>query len=472
MDVHAGPVGTYHQCLICDGELSAPLPVIAPFLQAGLRDNWRCVYVGSPEGVRLVEAALVAKGVDVEREQRRQALILSSDLSHLKDGKVDPLSMVAAVRASVEASLAAGFQGLCGAGDVGWEFGDEANFDRLLEYEALLDGACLSLPVRFICEYRRGSVPGGALRDALVTHRAVHVGQRLDANNAFYFPPELLQEKRKGRGEAEIAEWMCRQIEHRLDSQRAEGAIAYELERRLSERTAELAVANRQLKAFSYSLAHDLRAPLRAINGFGAALAEDWRHRLDPDGRESLDRMLGAAKRMGDLIEGMLVLGRAVESDLQRVSVDLTELAYEVGGEMRDVAPARSVELIVDDGLRAVGDPLLLRVMMTNLLSNAWKFTARRATARVEVGRRASEHGSATFFVRDNGAGFDMQQADRLFGMFQRFHRQEEFPGTGVGLATVERIISRHGGRIWAESAPGKGATFFFSLPQANGALH
>jgi signal transduction histidine kinase len=265
---------------------------------------------------------------------------------------------------------------------------------------------------------------------------------------------------------------MYQQLERKLNTERARGATAYELERRLSERTAELDVANRQLKAFSYSLAHDLRAPLRAISGFGAALAEDWRDHLDPDGRESLDRMLGAAKRMGDLIEGMLVLGRAVESDLQRVSVDLTALAYEVGGEMRDVAPARAVELIVEDGLRAVGDPVLLRVMMTNLLSNAWKFTARRPNARVEVGRQASEHGSATFFVRDNGAGFDAQQADRLFGMFQRFHRQEDFPGTGVGLATVERIISRHGGRIWAESEPGKGATFLFSLPQANGALH
>jgi signal transduction histidine kinase len=473
MDIHSGSVEVCpHQCLIYDGDLSAQLAVVVPFLRDGLRDGWQCIYGSSPEAVRLVEAALASEGVDIEREKRRGALVLSSELAHLKEGKVDPAAMVAAVRAFVDQSLVAGFRGLCGAGDVGWEFGDAANFERVFEYEALLDRACSDLPVRFLCQYHRASVPGAALRDALVTHRDVYIGERLNANNMFYFPPELLREKRQGRGESEIADWLYQQIERKLDRDRAQHAVVHALERRLTERTAELDVANRQLKAFSYSLAHDLRAPLRAISGFGAALAEDWRHRMDADGRESLDRMLGAAKRMGDLIEGMLVLGRAVESDLERVSIDLSALAYEVGGEMRDGAPARAVELIVEDGLRAVGDPLLLRVMMTNLLSNAWKFTAQRPKARVEVGRQSSEHGSAIFFVRDNGAGFDAQQAHRLFGMFQRLHRQEDFPGTGVGLATVERIIARHGGRIWAESESGKGAVFFFSLPQANGALH
>jgi signal transduction histidine kinase len=212
-------------------------------------------------------------------------------------------------------------------------------------------------------------------------------------------------------------------------------------------------------------VSHDLRAPLRAISGFGSALAEESGDRLDPAGRENLERMLCAAERMGDLIEGMLVLGRAVESDMRRVSVDLGALAQEVARDLRAAEPGRSVDLVIGGDLRVMGDPVLLRAVITNLLGNAWKFTSHGPQARIEVGRRETPGDGTVFFVADNGVGFDMQYAGKLFGAFQRLHGQDEFPGTGVGLATVERIISRHGGRIWAESRPGEGATFFFSLP-------
>jgi light-regulated signal transduction histidine kinase (bacteriophytochrome) len=161
----------------------------------------------------------------------------------------------------------------------------------------------------------------------------------------------------------------------------------------------------------------------------------------------------------------MLELGRVVETEMRRVPVDLTALAHEVAGELRVAEPTRSVDFVIHTGLSAVGDRVLLRAVLGNLLGNAWKFTAHRVAARVELGRQPDDTGTGTFFVRDNGAGFDMNYADKLFGLFQRLHGQDEFPGTGVGLATVERIISRHGGRIWAEGRPGEGATFHFTIP-------
>ena len=251
-----------------------------------------------------------------------------------------------------------------------------------------------------------------------------------------------------------------------LDAERTRDDVLRDLERRVSERTAELAVANRHLQSFSYSVSHDLRAPLHAILGFGAALAEHAGDRLGAQGKGYLDEMIDSARRMGALIEGMLALGRVVETDMRRIPVGLTALAHEVARELRAVEPGRSVDLVVHVGLSAVGDPILLRAALSNLLGNAWKFTAHRAGARIEVGRQCHDNGTTAFFVRDNGAGFDMRYADKLFGAFQRLHGQDEFPGTGVGLATVDRIISRHGGRIWAESRVGEGATFFFTIPE------
>jgi light-regulated signal transduction histidine kinase (bacteriophytochrome) len=250
-----------------------------------------------------------------------------------------------------------------------------------------------------------------------------------------------------------------------IDAERTRDRALRDLERRVLERTADLAVANRHLQSFSYSVSHDLRAPLRAIAGFGAALKEGSADRLDTEARTYLDRMLDATKRMDELIDGMLALGRLAEAALQRAPVELTEVVHEVAREIRASEPARSVELVVEEGLSVVGDRVLLRAVMSNLLGNAWKFTSNRSDARVAVGRRGRENGASVFFVRDNGAGFDMKYAEKLFGLFQRLHGQEEFPGTGVGLATVERLISRHGGRIWAEARPNDGATFYFSIP-------
>jgi len=237
---------------------------------------------------------------------------------------------------------------------------------------------------------------------------------------------------------------------------------AAELESRVAERTAEL-------EAFAYSVSHDLRAPLRAIDGFGEALAEELEDVLDERKKDYLDRMRAAARRMGAMIDELLALSRASRVEVERTEVNLSALASEVVAELREGEPHRTVEVSVAEGLTARGDRRLLRLVLQNLIGNAWKFTGPVKGARIELGSLPGEGGEAVFFVRDNGVGFDMKYADKLFGAFQRLYRREEFPGEGVGLATVQRIVARHGGRVWAEAEPGAGATFFFTLKGGSG---
>jgi two-component system sensor histidine kinase/response regulator len=226
---------------------------------------------------------------------------------------------------------------------------------------------------------------------------------------------------------------------------------------------AALEAANKELETFSYSVSHDLRGPLRTINSFSQILIEDYGDKLDARGHEHLVRVQEGVRRMGELIDDLLQLSRVTSGGLEKTHVDLTKLARTVAAELRETAPDRSAEFVIQDGLSAIGDPRLLRVVVDNLLGNAWKFTA-RGIARIEVGK--SQGGKLPiYFVRDNGAGFDMKFASKLFGPFQRLHSDRDFAGTGIGLATVQRIIHRHGGRIWAEGVVGRGATIYFTLP-------
>jgi two-component system sensor histidine kinase/response regulator len=233
----------------------------------------------------------------------------------------------------------------------------------------------------------------------------------------------------------------------------------------LEQKNRELAAVNQELEAFSYSVSHDLRAPLRSIDGFAHALLEDYAASLDEDGQEYLRHVREAAQHMGELIDGLLTLAGVTRSQLRREAVNLSQLARDVGKRLQNHSSdsARQVELWVEEGLSAVGDTRLLENVLQNLLGNAWKFTSNRPEARVEVGKSIRD-GVLAFFVRDNGAGFDMTYADRLFGAFQRLHAATEFEGHGIGLATVSRIVRRHGGRIWAEGQTGVGATFYFTL--------
>jgi signal transduction histidine kinase len=235
------------------------------------------------------------------------------------------------------------------------------------------------------------------------------------------------------------------------------------LEVRVAERTAELQVANQELEAFSYSVSHDLRAPLRSINGFSQALLEDFGERLNDEGRGYLQRLRANAVQMGELIDAMLLLSRVTRSDLVKQQVDLSEMAQSVAGKLAEADPGRATQWVIAPSLTAQGDANLLHVLLDNLLSNAWKYSGKTAQPQIEFGitRLDDQH---CYFVRDNGAGFDMAKAAKLFKPFQRLHAEREFAGTGIGLATVQRIVNRHGGWVKAEAAPGKGAVFYFNL--------
>lgn len=242
-----------------------------------------------------------------------------------------------------------------------------------------------------------------------------------------------------------------------------------ELEERVRRRTAELEATNRELEAFSYSVSHDLRAPLRAIDGFSQALQEDYLDEFDDTGRHFLRRIRAGAQQMGRLIDDLLQLSRLSRHQMQRERVHLSALASAIAASLQETDTQRDVSFEIDDAIVAPGDPHLLKIALENLLDNAWKFTGGQKQAVIKFGRQDDGADGEVYFVGDNGVGFDMAYADKLFGAFQRLHSSNEFPGTGIGLATVQRIIHRHGGRIWAEADVDDGATFYFTLGKGEG---
>jgi signal transduction histidine kinase len=260
-----------------------------------------------------------------------------------------------------------------------------------------------------------------------------------------------------------------RAIRYAIERKRAESEIQElnnALERRVAERTSQLEKANKDLESFAYSVSHDLRAPLRGIDGFSQALLEDCADTLDARSIDYLHRVRASAQRMGELIDDLLQLSRVGRADLRRQQVDMSDIARTVVADLRQGDPDRQVDVDIEEALVADVDSRLMRVVLDNLLGNAWKFTANVAQPRIQVRRDSAAEGPV-YFVRDNGAGFDIAYVDKLFRPFQRLHRECEFPGTGIGLATTHRIIDRHGGRVWAEGAVGHGATIYFTVPDA-----
>lgn len=475
-----------HKCLIYDGHPSEQLPVIVPLLEDALGANERCLYLGDPMMIAMVQNALAARDVDVPAEIARGALVFSSDRPP-ENEPFDPAALVGMLVEMIDEAVRDGFAGLCATGDMRWEIGRDENFDRVHEYEAMLDQVFRWKPLRGICQYHRATVPKKALDAAVRAHRSLYIDGWLNRDNLFYLPPELLlHENEEG---SQLGEWMCQQLIRTMQAERlrdqaidalreseaTQRRLAEELagtnsllEQRVLERTRDLHEANKELEAFAYSVSHDLRAPVSAIDGFTSILAGDYGDALGATGLSYVTRVRDASKRMNALIEGMLAVGRVGRRELVMQPIDLTLLATYVVGELRQSNPGRKVEIRIDPDMRALGDETLLQAALHNLLANAWKFTAKRDVARIEVRAGAVENGYRSFRVSDNGAGFDPQtSAPKLFRLFQRLHPDRDFKGTGVGLATVDRIVRRHGGRVWAEGAPDRGATFHFTLPMS-----
>jgi len=262
---------------------------------------------------------------------------------------------------------------------------------------------------------------------------------------------------------AKGAIWVVQNVDDRKRAEEEVFRLNAELEQRVAERTAQLAAANKELESFSYSVSHDLRAPLRAIDGFSKILLDRYAGKLDAMGRDYLRRVRAGARRMAALIDDLLALSRVTKTEMRRATLDLSELTSSIVAELKQAQPQRQVAVSITPGLIINADPSLMRVAMENLLSNAWKYSGKNSEARIEVGVVQADH-DAAYFVRDNGVGFDMAYADKLFVAFQRLHKSNEFEGTGVGLATVQRIVQRHGGCAWIESAPNQGTTVYFTF--------
>lgn len=247
------------------------------------------------------------------------------------------------------------------------------------------------------------------------------------------------------------------------DKKKAEEEIL-DLNRRLQKNVRELEAVNKELESFSYSVSHDLRAPLRGMNGFSTILLSDYQKLSEAERKDYLQRIVRGATKMGKLIDSLLDLSRLTRKTMRRESVDLSAVARSVMGDLQAMQPEREVAVTLQDNVIATGDPSLLHIVLQNLLHNAWKFSANTPKPKIAFGDHRDENGNTAYFVRDNGSGFDMEYKNKLFGPFQRLHSDQEFEGHGIGLATVQRIVHRHGGRIWAESEVGKGAAFYFTL--------
>jgi light-regulated signal transduction histidine kinase (bacteriophytochrome) len=289
----------------------------------------------------------------------------------------------------------------------------------------------------------------------------------LEANstdNEYNFPVEkIVRVVRNDKGDAQsilvVTKNLTRQraIEDELRSHRDH------LEELVSYRTRELEASNKELESYSYSIAHDLRSPLRSITGFSQIIMEDYGHQFDEHGKNDLQRVIDSGKQMSEIIDDILELSRVNRVDFEKSAVNLTAISEQCIRQLQENIPRPEIQVSVAPGLAAQGDQKLIQIMLMNLIGNAWKYTSKNAHTEIEIGKE-KRGAEAVFFVKDNGVGFDMAHTGKLFGVFQRMHKPGEFEGTGIGLATVQRIVARHGGRVWAEAAPNKGATFFFTL--------
>jgi signal transduction histidine kinase len=458
--------------------------VAIPFMRMGLDRGEKCIYIADDGTLDNVRHAMQSEGIDVERAIESNSLTLATkDQAYLKRGSFDPDWMFTFWKEATDLAMSEGFPALRVTGETEWVVRGGRGLERWMEYESRLTHALSENNCSALCQYNRHCFSPELILDVIRTHPVV-IYRGTVCRNLYYVPPEEFLGTNQAEREVDRLLTNVREredVERALREQlvergRAEEALRLshdELGMKVKERTAELRKMNddlqaviRELEAFAYSVSHDLRAPLRHIAGFAELLQKQSNAVLDESSRQQITRILDAANRMDGLVDDLLTFSRISRAETHQTTINLDQLVKSVVAEIAPDTQGRKIVWQIGTLPMCYGDPGLLRLVFSNLISNAVKFSRTRQQAEIEIGSLNQMVDEAVVFVKDNGVGFDMKYKDKLFGVFQRLHSQEAFEGTGIGLATVQRIVHRHGGRVWAEGSVSKGATFYVALPK------
>jgi signal transduction histidine kinase len=458
--------------------------VAIPFMRMGLDRGEKCIYIADDGTFGAVREAMQSEGIDVDRATESNALVLATkEQAYLERGSFNPDWMFTFWKEATDSAMSEGFSALRVTGETEWVVRGGRGLERWMEYESRLTHALSENNCSALCQYNRHCFPPELILDVIRTHPVV-IYRGTVCRNLYYVPADEFLGTNQPEREVERLLTNIREREHveralreqLTERRRAEQAVRRSrdhLEMKVNERTAELVktnddlqAVNRELETFSYSVSHDLRAPLRHIAGFAELLQRHSDRVLDDEGRHQITKILDAANRMECLVDDLLAFSRIGRAETQKTTINLEELVKSVVAEIAPDMQCRNIAWRIGPLPMCYGDPSLLRLVFSNLVSNAVKFTRTREQAQIEIGWLNRSGDEVVVFVRDNGVGFDMKYKDKLFGVFQRLHSREAFEGTGIGLATVQRIVHRHGGQVWAEGSIDHGATFYVALPK------